>query len=178
MDTTRTIRPVATDMDGVIREHGAALLSYATRLAGDRYLAEDIVQETWLRAWRHADRLSNGNGSVRGWLLRVAHNVAIDQHRSRKARPTEVAFESEDLANKAMQSAPSDEVESRMVVDELLDHLSPAHRSAVVEVYVTDRTTASAATALGIPVGTVKSRLHHAIRSLRDRFPAPMLEAA
>ncbi|MGW5649097.1 sigma-70 family RNA polymerase sigma factor [Saccharopolyspora sp. NPDC003762] len=165
-------------MDSVIREHGAALLSYATRLTGDRYLAEDVVQETWLRAWRHADRLTNGKGSVRGWLLRIAHNVAIDLHRGRQARPTEVGFDGEALANTTVQSAPSDEVENRVVVGELLDHLSPVHRSAVVEVYFTDRTATSAASVLGVPVGTVKSRLHNALRTLRDQFPSLLPEAA
>lgn len=165
-------------LDGVISTHGAALLAYATRLTGDRHLAEDVVQETWLRAWRHRDRLTNGNGSVRGWLMRIAHNIAIDQHRSRKARPTEVGVEGEDLANAAVQSAPSDEVENRMVVDEVLGCLSPVHRRAVVEVYFTDRTTTSAATVLGVPVGTVKSRLHNAIRTLRDQFSEPIPGAA
>lgn len=178
MDTTNAIQPVSPSIDGVIREHGAALLAYVTRLTGDRYLAEDIVQETWLRAWRHADRLTADKGSVRGWLMRTAHNVTIDQHRSRKARPTEIAFEGESLTNKAVQSAPSDDVEDRMLINELLDHLSPAHRRTVLEVYVTDRTVTSAASALGVPVGTVKSRLHHAMRNLRGRFAGGALQAA
>lgn len=166
-----------TTIDGVIDEHGAALLSYVTRITGDRYLAEDVVQETWLRAWRHIDRLDNGKGSVRGWLLRVAHNVAVDAHRVRRARPAEVGVEGDELANTAVQSPLSDEVENRMVVDELLDRLSPVHRRAVIEVYFIDRTTKSAASELGVPVGTVKSRLHNALRVLREQ-PRPALEAA
>ncbi|WP_243794351.1 sigma-70 family RNA polymerase sigma factor [Saccharopolyspora gloriosae] len=157
-----------TTIDGVIDEHGAALLSYVTRITGDRYLAEDVVQETWLRAWRNIDRLENGTGSVRGWLLRVAHNVAIDLHRGRRARPAEVGIEGDELADIAVQAQHSDEVENRVVVDELLDRLSPVHRRAVIEVYFIDRTTKSAASELGVPVGTVKSRLHNALRVLRE----------
>ena len=78
-------------IDELIRVHGPGLLGYATRLLnGDRAAAEDVLQETWLRAWRHVDQLTEQKGSVRGWLTRVAHNIAMDQHRARRARPTEV----------------------------------------------------------------------------------------
>ena len=60
------------------QEHGASLLADATRLTGDRGAAEDVVQETLLRAWRHPEVLVNGKGSVRGWLLTVARNVIVD----------------------------------------------------------------------------------------------------
>ncbi len=165
-------------MDSVVREHGAGLLCYATRLTGDRYLAEDVVQETWLRAWRHEDRLNNGNGSVRGWLWRIAHNVAVDQHRARKSRPCEVGLDGADVSNAPVQASPGDDVEDRLIVDQLLERLSPVHRKVVVEVYFTDRTATSAAGALGVPVGTVKSRLHNALRTLREQIPRAVPEAA
>src|SRR5690349_9874368 len=71
-------------------EHGRALLAYATRLTGDRAAAEDVVQETLVRAWKHAEDLVEGRGSVRGWLLTVARNIVTDRVRARAARPTEV----------------------------------------------------------------------------------------
>jgi len=166
-----------SDLDGVIQEHGATLLAYATRLTGDRHLAEDVVQETWLRAWRHVDRLTEDLGSVRGWLLRVTRNVAIDLHRGRRARPTEVGLPEQGLDGVAVLSVPSDDVETRMVVDAALDHLTPAHRTTVVAVYFADRTAKSAASVLGVPVGTVKSRLHNAIRTLRDQLTPARLAA-
>lgn len=77
--------------DELVRAHGAALLAYATRLTGgDRGRAEDVVQETFLRAWNHLERLTTQPGSVHGWLRRVAHNLAVDGHRARQARPTEL----------------------------------------------------------------------------------------
>lgn len=75
----------------VYEEHGNALLAYATRLTGDRATAEDVVQETFIRAWRHSDALVNGKGSVRGWLLTVARNIITDRYRAKAARPAEVA---------------------------------------------------------------------------------------
>ncbi|MEI6622857.1 MAG: sigma factor, partial [Actinomycetes bacterium] len=72
-------------------EYGAALLSYVTGLVGgDRQRAEDIVQETLLRAWRHPDVLDRRGGrSVRAWLFTVARNLAVDSFRARSARPAE-----------------------------------------------------------------------------------------
>jgi RNA polymerase sigma-70 factor, ECF subfamily len=164
-------------IDSVIAAHGTALLTYATRLmGGDRHSAEDVVQETWLRAWRHIDRLTEDRGSVRGWLMRVAHNIAIDQHRRRKVRLTEV--DPHDLPDVAVIPAPSEEVDTRVVVDAVLDNLSAAHRNTLVEVYFADRTARSAASVLGVPVGTVKSRVHHALQTLRDELPHRRLEAA
>lgn len=165
-------------LDSVIQAHGAALLTYAGRIAGDRHLAEDIVQETWLRAWRHADRLTEDIGSVRGWLIRVAHNVAIDLHRGRRARPTEIGLPDEELDGLAVLPSPSDDIDTRMVIDAALDRLSSVHRDTVVAVYYADRTARSAASVLGVPVGTVKSRLHNALRTLRDQLPTPPRLAA
>jgi RNA polymerase sigma-70 factor, ECF subfamily len=164
-------------LDSVMRDHGAALLTYATSLTRDPHLAEDVVQETWLRAWRHVDRLED-IGSVRSWLKRVAHNVAIDQHRRRRARPTEVELSEPALESIPTVPGPSDEVETRIVVDGVLHHLSDQHRTALVEVYFADRTASSAADVLGVPVGTVKSRVHNALRTLRDAIPQPRVEAA
>src|SRR3954451_20811072 len=72
-------------------EHGRSLLAYAVRLTNDRAAAEDVVQETLLRAWKHADDMVNNKGSVRGWLLTVARNIITDRARARAVRPTEVA---------------------------------------------------------------------------------------
>ena len=72
-------------------EHGRALLAYATRLTGDRAAAEDVVQETLVRAWKHPEVLVNEKGSVRGWLFTVVRNLVTDRTRARAARPIEVA---------------------------------------------------------------------------------------
>src|ERR1700761_6607959 len=78
----------------LFRENSGYVLSYVTGLLKDRYLAEDVVQETMLRAWLHCEELSPEKGSIRGWLIRVAHNIAMDKIRMRRSRPEEVAEES------------------------------------------------------------------------------------
>jgi RNA polymerase sigma-70 factor (ECF subfamily) len=171
----RTARPTLmprsvppAERDQVVRslyaEHGRVLLAYVSRLLSDSHHAEDVVQETMLRAWRNAERLTPERGSVVSWLLRVAHNVAVDKIRARRARPDEV----EETAAPAvsLDDHAGDVVES-LFVARALEHLTPAHRQVLREVYFADRTAAEAAKVLGLPVGTVKSRVHHALRQLR-----------
>lgn len=157
-----------TDINTVVRDHGPALLAYAVRLTGgDRHLAEDVVQETWLRAWKNADNMTEDRGSIRAWLRRIAHNVAVDQHRSRRARPTEVNIPDQALHNAALIADSVDKVNTCIDIGGALGDLSPAHRDTLVEIYYADQTTTSAAATLGIPVGTVKSRIHNALNNLR-----------
>lgn len=148
-------------------EHGRALLAYATRLTGDRAAAEDVVQETLVRAWRHPDALVNGKGSVRGWLLTVARNIVTDRIRARAARPQEVA---ETPATPPVQRDHADSVVDSVVVLEALHRLSSDHRDVLLEIYFRGRSVTEAAEALNIPPGTVKSRSHYALKALRETF--------
>ena len=146
-------------------QHAAPLLAYALRLTGgDRGRSEDIVQETLLRAWRHPEALDPDRGPVRSWLFTVARNVAVDAHRARRARPTEVGDE-------ALALVPAvDEIEQALdtwLVADALATLSPDHRAVVVETYYRGRSVAEAAAVLGVPAGTVKSRTFYALRALR-----------
>jgi RNA polymerase sigma-70 factor (ECF subfamily) len=162
-------------IDEVVQAHEDALLAYATKLCGgDHHSAEDVLQETWLRAWRHIGKLTEDRGSVRGWLMRVAHNVAVDHYRSRSIRPTEVELPEQEAPETPVVPAPSDAVEARVVVSSALGSLSTVYRSTLVEVYLADRTATSAASVLGVPVGTVKSRVHNAIRVLRKNLCQPV----
>ncbi|MBB5159186.1 sigma-70 family RNA polymerase sigma factor [Saccharopolyspora phatthalungensis] len=157
--------------DALIRslfaEHGRALLAYATRLTGDRAAAEDVVQETLLRAWRNPGAMVNGKGSVRGWLLTVARNIVIDRSRAKSARPAEVA---ENPTAPPTVRDHADTVVDSMVVTEALNGLSDSHRDVLVQIYFRGLSVAEAARELAIPPGTVKSRTYHALRALRDAF--------
>jgi RNA polymerase sigma-70 factor (ECF subfamily) len=155
-------------------EHGRSVLAYATRLTGDRAAAEDVLQETLVRAWKHADDLT-GSGSVRGWLLTVARNIVIDRARARGARPTEVA----DVQSRPpVERDHSESVVDSMVVLAALDQVSPEHREVLVELYYRGRSMTEAAEALGIPPGTVKSRSHYALKALRAVMDGPEAEVA
>jgi RNA polymerase sigma-70 factor (ECF subfamily) len=142
-----------------------ALHKYVRRLLpGDPHRAEDIVQETHLRAWRHLDTVAAAR-SPQAWLSRVARNLAIDWSRRSAARPSEVE---EDVT--AMVWPPGDDlyhaVLDRTVLIDALRNLSPLHREVLILVHYQDRTHAEVAGALGVPPGTVKSRAHYATREL------------
>jgi RNA polymerase sigma-70 factor (ECF subfamily) len=150
---------------GLVARHGNDLLAYVIGLtAGNRQEAEDVVQETLLRAWRHADTIDPSVGSVRGWLMRVARNIVIDRYRSSRGRSTEVLTE---VADQLSEDDHSDVLVTAMVVRHALARLRPEQRAAIIEVYFYGRTAAQAAKALGIPIGTVKSRTYYGLLALR-----------
>lgn len=146
--------------------YAPALLAYVSGLVGgDRQRAEDVVQETLLRAWRHPEVLQDESRPPRAWLFTVARNIVIDSHRARGARPAEVL---DDTAGEA--SSHDGGIDNALLRFELIDALealSPSHRDALVLVYYEGRSVGEAAAELGVPEGTVKSRCYYAMRSLR-----------
>jgi RNA polymerase sigma-70 factor, ECF subfamily len=147
-------------------QHAGPLLMFVLRLTGgDRQRAEDIVQETLLRAWRNAHKLgAQGQASLRPWLVTVARRIAIDDYRSDNARPMEIY----DRELEGFPSADeSDRVLQMMTITDALRTLSHAHREILVETYFRGRTVPEAAEALGLPLGTAKSRVYYALRALR-----------
>ncbi|MEV6483608.1 sigma-70 family RNA polymerase sigma factor [Streptomyces sp. NPDC051576] len=150
-------------LDDLIKEHNSALFAYARTMLTDHHLAEDVVQEAFIKAWHHADRLLNQEGSVRGWLLKVTRNLIIDRMRSAYARR-------EALTRDIPDTALRDETDSLLLsldVASLLRDLSPEHQEALVLIYIYGRTADEVSHLLGIPAGTVKSRHHYALRGLR-----------
>jgi RNA polymerase sigma-70 factor (ECF subfamily) len=154
-------------IQAVYREHGRAMLAYATRLLGDRAAAEDVVQEALIRAWRHPEVLTNGKGSIRGWLLTVVRNLVTDRQRARAARPAEVAETAGVSAADAVVRDHADRVVASVTVLEALEGLSDDHRGVLDQLYFQGRSLREAATVLGIPAGTVKSRTYYALKALR-----------
>ncbi len=150
----------------LFREHGRVLLAYARHLtAGDTQRAEDAVQETLLRAWRHREAFADGRGSARAWLMTVLRRVIIDDARARSSRPHEVGGDQVELA-----ADTRDDIEEALrswTILEALTSLSAEHRAVIIETYYRGSSVAEAASRLGIPPGTVKSRAYYALRALR-----------
>ena len=146
-------------------EHAAALWRYCLRLVGnDRGRAEDVVQETMLRAWRHRAVLESGPPAVRAWLFTVARNIVIDQWRSQRHHHEIPVPE---VPERVPDVDETDQMLLVWVVSEALTHLSPEHRAVLLECYYRGRPVGEAARTLGVPEGTVKSRTHYALRALK-----------
>jgi RNA polymerase sigma-70 factor (ECF subfamily) len=163
----RTVPPQRLSDESALRAayaaHGGELFGFALRHLQDRGAAEEAVQETFLNAWRAAERYDEQVGSLRTWLFAIMRNVVIDLHRARARRPAEphaeIASEGED-----------DRVERVLVswqVEEALRRIGEEHRRVLIETYYRARPYAEVATELGIPAGTVKSRVFYALRALR-----------
>jgi RNA polymerase sigma-70 factor, ECF subfamily len=142
----------------------APLMSFVLRLTGgDRQHAEDIVQETMVRAWREAGQLDLSVPSLMPWLTAVARRIVIDEHRRKRARPAESGEPA--APDRPVDDSAADTV-LRVAVADAMRQLTSSHRQAISETILRDQTATQAAVVLGIPVGTVKSRVHYALRVL------------
>jgi RNA polymerase sigma-70 factor (ECF subfamily) len=143
--------------------HGPALLRYVTRLTYDASLAQDVVQEALFRAWKRPAILEQGDAAARAWLFTVARNLVIDDRRSAR-HLHEVTT---DRPPEASRSDGTDAALDRWLVSDALLSLSPEHRTAVVSSYYLGQSAAEIALREGVPEGTVRSRVHYALRALR-----------
>jgi RNA polymerase sigma-70 factor (ECF subfamily) len=141
--------------------HAPELYGFAVRSLGDAGLAEEAVQETFLRAWRAGDRFDPQIGSLRTWLFAILRNVVIDLGRARAARPA-VA---EDGIEPSVE--PFDEALLSWQIEEAMRRIGEQHRRVLVETYYRGRPYAEVAEELGVPEGTVKSRVYYGLRALR-----------
>jgi RNA polymerase sigma-70 factor (ECF subfamily) len=159
------------DADAAVRQlyshHAGALHSYVQKFCPDRASADDIVQETFIRAWRHLPQLSADDRPIRPWLFRVARNLLTDADRAARSRPATLQAEPDDDAR---DDTGLEQVLDRELVASALQHLSPAHQAVLVETFYRGGTTATVARQLGIPPGTARSRLHYALQALRQQL--------
>jgi RNA polymerase sigma-70 factor (ECF subfamily) len=159
------------DTDAAIRQlyshHAKALHGYVEHFCPDGASTDDIVQETFIRAWRHLPQLSADDRPIRPWLFRVARNLLIDADRAARARPMTVQEQPDEEAG---TDPGLDQVLDRELVSAALQQLSPGHQAVLVQTFYHGGTLATVARELGIPHGTARSRLHYALRALRQQL--------
>jgi RNA polymerase sigma-70 factor, ECF subfamily len=149
------------DVRAAYAAHAGELYGFAVRSLGDSGLAEEAVQETFLRAWRAGERFDPQIGSLRTWLFAILRNVVIDLGRARASRPA-VAEGGVELAVE-----PFEEALLSWQVEEAMRRIGEQHRRVIVETYYLGRPYAEVAAELGVPEGTVKSRVYYGLRALR-----------
>jgi RNA polymerase sigma-70 factor, ECF subfamily len=151
-------------MRSLYRRYGGELYGFTLNALGDRGAAEEIVQEVFLRAWRHADSYDRRRAGVRTWLYQIARNAIIDSRRRAAVRPG------------LPQHAPADEAASGATLEQAmlgwqvaaaLERLTPEHRQMIRMAQFRGLTMREIAEHTGLPLGTVKSRTWYALRSLR-----------
>jgi RNA polymerase sigma-70 factor (ECF subfamily) len=143
--------------------YAGELFGFALGVLGDRQLAEDVVQETFVKAWRAGGRFDPERGSLRTWLFAIARNNVADVARRRSTgMPVSTESETEEPGGD-----PVDRLLTSIQVSAALDRLSPEHRQVVVEVHFHGRSCADLSRQLRLPASTVRSRLYYGVRALR-----------
>lgn len=161
-------------MEVLYDRYNRAVFSFALRMLGNRELAEELLQEVFMRAWRQARKFSEGRGTYITWLLSITHNMAIDEIRRQNRRPRKA--ESADpvlmLAN-VRDERPTVEDQAllgdmREIVKDAMAQLPIAQRTALELAYFNGLTQREIAEHQGEPLGTIKTRMRLAMRKLRD----------
>lgn len=146
----------------IYRDHAPALRRFAMGMAATPGQAEDVVQETILRIWQQAPRITT---SMRSYLFRTARNIIIDNFRRQQCRPQQA--HSGELEQMADTVGHVDGLLTKVLMEEALARLSADHRDVIIALHYRRCTAAEAAGALNVPVGTVKSRAFYALKALR-----------
>jgi RNA polymerase sigma-70 factor (ECF subfamily) len=156
-------------LDDLYERYKTMAYSIAYRITNDATLAEDVVQDAFLGAWRNAARYVEGRGSVKTWLLSIVHHRAIDAVRRR--RPTSEMPEREDVPPPELQLPDVwAEVSSRLDADTVrgaMAVLSEVQREAIELAYFSGLTQLEVAERTATPLGTVKSRMRLGLLAMR-----------
>lgn len=161
--TGRDGAEMSVRLEALYDAHAAPVWRYVVHLTGDPAGADDIVQETLLRAWRSPRILEQDPASARSWMFTVARHLVIDDVRSARRRREIGVAEVPEVAT----ADATDALFDAMLIEEALAVLTADHRAVVVRAYYGGLTVAEMAAELDIPEGTVKSRLHYGLRALR-----------
>ena len=154
-----------------VQRHAASVTGVAFQIVRDRAVAEDVAQETFLRAWRAAATFDPRRGSAKAWLLSISRNAAIDLVRVRQAAPLSPQAVASLLAGEPFTSAPDDRILAEADAGEVrrgLDRLPPDQRRALLLAAVAGRSAVEVSEIEGIPVGTAKTRIRAALARMRD----------
>lgn len=174
-----------TALDTLYERYAGMVFALVLRIVGDRQVAEELLQEVYLRAWQRAGTYQGARGRLLSWLLGIAHNLAIDELRRGRRRPHGSAVREREVADRELAAvpdpgpAPPEEVWARLrraQIDGALERLPIAQRTIIELSYFEGYTHSEIASRLGEPLGTVKTRMRLGLYKLRDMLEAQGLE--
>jgi len=165
----KLMRALAIDRDDraareLYRTYSDEIYGFALRRLRDRGAAEEVVQDVFTRAWRHAGEFDPQRSSLRTWLYGIARNAVIDHERRRARRPPAAPAEAPEAAS---LDEPIERAVLRWQVELALGRLRSEHREVVALAHVQGLSVREIAARLGLAEGTVKSRTYYALQSLR-----------
>jgi RNA polymerase sigma factor (sigma-70 family) len=150
------------------------MYAFAYRMVKDDMLAEEMIQELFLRVWNASERFQESQAKVSTWMFTLLRNLCIDAIRKRKSRMPEPMAPSDSLERVEDQSeGPEHKVERQWVGQEIrkaLEDLNPDQKQVVESIYFGGLTQQEVAESLSIPLGTVKSRVRLAMKQLGTRL--------
>jgi len=147
----------------IYRDYGSMVRRMAFRGTGDSAAADDVTQEVILRVWRAAPRPDN----IAAYLAQTTRNLLVDRYRAAARRPREVTQVDENYSEPVFDVDEIDRALDALLIDQALARLSAEHVAVVRLLHVQRMSITDAATTLGVPEGTVKSRAFYALRQLR-----------
>ena len=155
-------------------KYGGLLFAIAQRMIGDPGIAQEIVQDSFLRCWDRAETFVPERGSVHSWLVAIARNISIDAFRGRrfKARMREQDGPAIERVESAVDD-PAERIARRMTIQSAMDQLPASQRDAIVLAFFGGLTQTQVSDLLDVPLGTIKSRIRDGMLKLRIQLEGP-----
>jgi RNA polymerase sigma-70 factor, ECF subfamily len=173
---TNPPRTRSESMNELWQIHHQVLRRFALKLTlGNHYRADEVIQETLVRAWRHPEVVDGHARTIRPWLFTVARNVATDLWRTQSRHDDIIQSHPQDRPN-AVDGI--DQAMTAMEVRAALAQLTSEHRQVITEIYYLGRSVTEVADLLNIPEGTVKSRTYYGLRHLKRLLAAASADQA
>ena len=154
---------IGAPMAELYRRYGGRIYRFGLNLLGDAGLADELVQECFVRLWRTAGRFDLSRGTVAAYMFVMGRSIAADLRKRPSSRPLMPVDEAQIPA----QPDGADQVLDTLMMRDALDSLSAAHREVLMLVHAEGLTQSQIAERLGLPLGTVKTRMYHGLRALR-----------
>jgi RNA polymerase sigma-70 factor (ECF subfamily) len=171
-------------LEVLYERYSRAVYSFSLRIVGDAQVAEEILQEVFVRAWQQGGSFQAARGSLITWLLSITHNLSIDEVRRRKRRPQKADAEEPETILASLPDEGSDVEEEvwlsslRVSIQDALQQLPAAQREAIELAYFQGLTQREIAEVLGEPLGTIKTRMRLGMLKLREQLGPVVSEQA